>query len=199
MIDARSDLATLPPLAAMQAWAERAVIGLNLCPFAKAVQRSGGIRWVESAALDEESLLADLVAELHLLSRTPAARIETTLIVHPQVLADFDDYNQFLDIADAALEHLGLAGTIQIASFHPAYRFEGSRGDDITNASNRAPYPALHLLREASVEAAVAAFPDATSIYSRNMKTLRKLGWPGWLALWGVRSDQEPDAHHQNR
>ena len=186
-IDPRCDLAPLPPLAAMQAWLARAVIGLNLCPFAKAAQRSGGIRWVESTARDEESLLADLVAELHLLSHTPATQIETTLLVHPHALTDFVAYNDFLDIADAALEQLGLASTIQIASFHPQYRFAGSRQDDISNATNRAPYPALHLLRETSIDAAVASFPDAAAIYGRNITTLRRLGWPGWLALWGVR------------
>ena len=171
----------------MQAWLARAVIGLNLCPFANAAQRSGGIRWVESTARDEESLLADLVAELHLLSHTPATQIETTLLVHPHALTDFVAYNDFLDIADAALEQLGLASTIQIASFHPQYRFAGSRQDDISNATNRAPYPALHLLRETSIDAAVASLPDAAAIYGRNIATLRRLGWPGWLALWGVR------------
>jgi uncharacterized protein len=187
VIDPRSDLAALPPLAAMQAWLERAVIGLNLCPFAKAAARGGGIRWVLSDSTDEEALLADLVAELHFLAATPAERVETTLIVHPRALNDFEAYNQFLDVADAALAALGLEGRIQIASFHPGYRFAGAAADDITNCTNRAPYPALHLLRETSVERAVAAFPDAASIVEHNLRTLRRLGWPGWLALWLAR------------
>ena len=174
----------MPPITAMQAWLERAVIGLNLCPFAKAVHVTGRIRWVNSAATDEEALLADLVAELNLLARSDAARIDTTVLVHPKALADFESYNQFLGIADAALEHLGLDGTIQVASFHPQYRFAGTAGDDITNCTNRAPYPALHLLREASVDSAVMAFPDAATIYRRNQRTMRRLDWEGWLGLW---------------
>ena len=174
----------MPPIAAVQAWLERAVIGLNLCPFAKAVHVTGRIRWVDSAATDEEALLADLVAELNLLARSDAARIDTTVLVHPKALADFESYNQFLGIADAALEHLGLDGTIQVASFHPQYRFAGTAGDDITNCTNRAPYPALHLLREASIDAAVNAFPDSATIYRRNQRTMRRLDWEGWFALW---------------
>jgi len=186
-LDPRCDLATLPPVAAMQAWLERAVIGLNLCPFAKAVHATGRIRWVESAATDEDALLADLVTELHRLARSDAARIDTTVLVHPKALTRFEAYNQFLATADAALKHLGLDGTIQVASFHPQYRFEGTAADDITNCTNRAPYPALHLLRESSVDAAVAAFPDAGSIYRRNLRTMRRLDWAGWLALWTTR------------
>ena len=194
-LDPRCDLAALPPVAAMQAWLERAVIGLNLCPFAKAVHATGRIRWVESAATDEEALLADLVAELHLLARSDAARIDTTVLVHPKALADFEAYNQFLAIADVALEHLGLEGTIQVASFHPRYRFAGTAEGDITNCTNRAPYPALHLLREASVDAAVAAVPDAKNIYQRNLRTMRRLGWAGWLAVW-ARVRRLPSAPH---
>lgn len=163
-----------------RAWVELAVIGLNLCPFAKAPEAKGQVRYALSEARDPEALLEDLVAELKLLDATPAERIETTLLVHPQVLADFADYNDFLDIAEAAVAELGLEGVIQVASFHPQYRFAGSEEDDVTNATNRSPFPTLHLLREESVERAVAAFPEGQAIYEANIETLRRLGPSGW-------------------
>ena len=167
-----------------QRWLERAVIGLNLCPFAKAVHVKQQVRYVVSAATDEETLLADLLHELRLLADSDADRIETTLLIHPCVLGDFLDYNEFLDVADAAVSELDLDGVLQVASFHPAYQFADSQPDDIENFSNRAPYPTLHLLREESVAKAVAAFPDAAHIYERNIDTLRKLRHEGWRALW---------------
>ena len=173
----------MSPIAATQAWLEKAVIGLNLCPFAKAVHTKGQIRWVLSAAQDTEALLAELVAELQLLAAADPALIYTTLLVHPLVLADFEDYNDFLDVADAALEDLGLDGTLQIASFHPHYQFAGTSADDVTNCSNRSPHPTLHLLREDSIALAVQAFPAAESIYERNIETLQRLGTVGWRRL----------------
>jgi len=167
-----------------QRWLERAVIGLNLCPFAKAVHVKQQVRYVVSAATDEETLLADLLHELRLLADSDADRIETTLLIHPCVLGDFLDYNEFLDVADAAVSELDLDGVLQVASFHPAYQFADSQPDDIENFSNRAPYPTLHLLREESVAKAVAAFPDAAHVYERNIDTLRKLRHEGWRALW---------------
>lgn len=164
-------------------WLERAVIGLNLCPFAKAVHLKQQIRWVESAATDAEALLADLVHELQVLAAADPETVETTLLVHPHALTDFDDYNDFLDIADAVLAELGLEGELQVASFHPQYRFDGTEADDVTNCTNRSPHPTLHLLREASIERAVASFPDAAEIYERNVATLRRLGPAGWRAL----------------
>ena len=164
-------------------WLERAVIGLNLCPFAKAVQVKNLIRYVVSAARTPEDLLAELIGELHTLRAADASEIDTTLLVHPQVLGDFLDYNDFLEFADAAVVAEGMAGEIQIASFHPQYQFAGTRPDDIENCSNRAPYPTLHLLREASIERAVAAFPDAATIFERNIETLRRLGHDGWRRL----------------
>ncbi len=164
-------------------WLERAVIGLNLCPFAKAVHLKQQIRWVESAATDAEALLADLVHELQVLAAADPEVVETTLLVHPQALTDFDDYNDFLDLADAVLAELGLEGELQVASFHPQYRFDGTEADDVTNCTNRSPHPTLHLLREASIERAVASFPDAAEIYERNVATLRRLGPAGWRAL----------------
>ena len=164
-------------------WLERAVIGLNLCPFAKAVHVKEQIRWVESAAEDPEQLLEDLVRELQFLAAADPAIVETTLLIHPRVLADFLDYNDFLDLADAAVESLGLAGVLQVASFHPDYQFAGTAPDDAENLSNRSPYPTLHLLREASIDAAVAAFPEAASIYERNIETLHRLGLRGWHRL----------------
>lgn len=172
-------------LQAMQAWLERAVIGLNLCPFAKAVHAKRQIRWVVSKAQDEEALLAELVSELNLLIDTDPAETDTTLLVHPQVLQDFLDYNDFLELADAAVEELGLEGVVQVASFHPQYQFADSDLDDISNYSNRAPYPCLHLLREDSVDRAVMAFPEAESIFEKNIQTLQDLGHEGWRKLFG--------------
>lgn len=165
-------------------WLERAVIGLNLCPFAKAVHAKRQIRYVVSAADTEEALLADLMHELQLLASADPGDIETTLLIHPRVLNDFLDYNDFLELADAAVEELGLDGFLQVASFHPDYRFADTEPDDIGNYSNRAPFPTLHLLREESIDKAVAAFPEAERIYEANIETLRKLGHAGWRALW---------------
>ena len=173
----------MSPIEDTRAWLSKAVIGLNLCPFAKAVHAKGQIRWVLSAAQNTEALFAELVAELQCLARADPELIDTTLLVHPQVLGDFADYNDFLDVADAALEELGLDGTLQIASFHPHYQFAQTAADDVTNCSNRSPHPTLHLLREASIERAVQAFPEAETIYERNIETLQRLGPAGWRRL----------------
>jgi hypothetical protein len=172
------------PIAATRRWLERAVIGLNLCPFAKAVHAKGQVRYVLSDADTPQALLEQLGEELLRLRDTPAETVDTTLLVHPQVLTDFLDYNDFLDDADALVEALGLDGVLQVASFHPDYRFAGTDPDDIVNFSNRAPFPNLHPLREDSVERAVAAFPDPDAIVERNIETLRKLGADGWRKLF---------------
>ena len=174
---------------ATREWLEKAVIGLNLCPFAKAVHVRGQVRFVVSDATDEETLLVDLLHELESLYDADPDVVETTLLIHPWVLGDFLDYNQFLDIADAAVSELELDGEIQVASFHPDYQFADSLPGDIENFSNRSPYPTLHLLRETSIARAVAAFPDAASIYDRNMDTLRSLGHAGWKQLWTDKAD----------
>ena len=171
-------------IAATRLWIERAVIGLNLCPFAKAVEVKNQIRFVVSLARTRDDLLVDLADELRLLAAADPDVCDTTLLMHPQVLTDFPDYNDFLDIADAAVDALGLDGVVQVASFHPDYQFAGTRPDDIDNYTNRAPYPTLHLLREDSVERAVAAFPDTEKIYENNIRTLRQLGPDGWRSLW---------------
>jgi len=165
-------------------WVDRAVIGLNLCPFAKAVQVKGQIRYVVTDAQTEEELMASLVTELERLVETSPDAVETTLLIHPHVLQDFMDYNDFLELADGAVEELELDGEIQVASFHPNYQFDGTAPDDMENFSNRSPYPTLHLLRESSVERAVAEFPDTDTIYERNIETLDKLGPAGWASLW---------------
>ncbi len=164
-------------------WLEKAVIGLNLCPFAKAVHTKNQIQYIVSEARSPEDLLTDLAIALKNLSQADPETIDTTLLIHPWVLNDFYDYNDFLDAADSAVEELGLAGEIQVASFHPDYQFADSEPDDIDNYSNRSPYPTLHLLRENSVERAVEAFPEAEQIFERNIETLRKLGHEGWEKL----------------
>jgi hypothetical protein len=128
-------------------------------------------------------LLAELIYELQALAAADPAAIETTLLIHPSVLTDFLDYNDFLGVADAAVEDLGLTGILQIASFHPQYQFAGTAPDDIESYTNRSPYPMIHLLREASVERAVAAFPDTAEIYEKNIATQRRLGHEGWKRL----------------
>ena len=171
-------------IAATRIWLERAVIGLNLCPFAKSVHVKQQIRYAVSAARTAEDLLADLIAELRILQASDPSEIDTTLLLHPQVLEDFLDYNDFLELVDAAVCEEGLEGELQVASLHPQYQFAGSLPEDIDNYSNRSPYPMLHLLREASIERAVAAFPDASLIFERNIDTLRRLGHAGWRRLW---------------
>lgn len=170
-------------IAATRAWVDRAVIGLGLCPFAKAVQVKNQIRYVVSDARNSDVLLDDLERELRALAEAPPEDVDTTLLIHPLVLTDFLDYNDFLEVADEMVDALELTGVIQVASFHPQFQFADTEPDDITNYTNRSPYPILHLLREASVEAAVAAFPEAEQIYEKNIETLRRLGHAGWNAL----------------
>ena len=170
-------------IAETRAWLEHAVIGLNLCPFAKAVHAKGQVRYVVSEATDPDALLAELQAEMRRLADTDPAEVDTTLLIHPQVLQDFYDFNDFLGLAEDALADAGHEGVLQLASFHPEFQFAGTDADDIGNATNRAPYPTLHLLREASIDRAVAAFPEAEAIYEANIETMERLGPEGWAAL----------------
>ena len=167
-------------------WLEKAVMGLNLCPFAKAVYVKKQIRYVVSEATSPDALCETLLTELRLLADANPDEIDTTLLIHPHTLGlgEFLDYNDFLDVAQAALQELSLEGEIQIASFHPEYQFAGTAPDDITHYTNRSPYPMLHLLREASVEKAVAAFPAAAMIFEKNIETLKALGKDGWEKLF---------------
>jgi hypothetical protein len=165
-------------------WLVKAVIGLNLCPFAKPVHLKDQIRYVVSEAESPEALLEDLIEELQALDAADPEEVETTLLIHPRVFQDFLDYNDFLGVAEAAVEDLGLEGEIQVASFHPRYQFAGTDPDDIGNYTNRSPYPILHLLREASVERAVEAYPDTSKIFETNIETLRRLGLEGWRRLF---------------
>ena len=180
---ARRDPAIDALIAATTQWLERAVIGLNLCPFAKAAHVKQQIRYVVSAATTPEALAVELERELEFLAEASAEQIDTTLLIHPNVLTDFLDFNDFLDVADGIVDELKLDGILQVASFHPQFQFEGTEPDDITNYTNRSPYPTLHLLREDSVERAVAAFPDELAIAETNVATLEKLGHDGWAKL----------------
>jgi uncharacterized protein len=170
-------------IAATRRWLERAVIGLNLCPFAKAVHVKQLIRYVVSAAQTPDALLDELEQELAFLSEADPERIDTTLLIVPQQFDGFLDFFFFLNEAEALLRRMQLEGVLQIASFHPQFEFAGNEPDDIANCTNRSPYPTLHLLREASLDRAVAAFPDAADIYERNIETLEKLGHEGWEKL----------------
>lgn len=164
-------------------WLTRAVIGLNLCPFAKAVQVKKQIRYVVSQAENTADLTLELAQELALLAATPAHEVDTTLLIHPFVLTDFFDYNDFLSDTERLLTKMELDGEIQIASFHPDYQFADAPPNDISHYTNRSPYPILHLIREASIDRAVTAYPDASVIYERNIETLNQLGLEGWQRL----------------
>ena len=171
-------------ITATRQWIEKAVIGLNLCPFAKAVYAKNQVRYVVSRAPHLDGFLEDLDRELDFLATANPDEVDTTLLVHPTLLPDFLDFNDFLQLAEAAVGEHGLDGVIQIASFHPRFQFEDTAPDDMGNFTNRAPFPTLHLLREASIAQAVAAFPEAETIYQRNIETLQALGHAGWQALW---------------
>jgi len=166
-----------------KAWLERAVIGLNLCPFARSVYSRKLVRYRVTSVRSTSALIKVLTAEMRWLEATDPIRCETTLLIHPYVLSDFGDYNQFLAEADQLLHRKNLSGVFQIASFHPDYRFAGTKMNDITNFTNRSPYPILQLLREASVERAIAGTDEAARIVSRNLATMRSLGLKGWRKL----------------
>ena len=170
-------------LAATRHWLEQAVIGLNLCPFAKAVYVKNQVRLVVSHARHADDLLEELDCELDLLAAVPADEIDTTLLIVPTLFADFLDFNDFLEIAEGVLDEHALEGVVQLASFHPRFQFEGTESGDIGNYTNRAPFAMLHLLREESVGRAVDAFPQAEAIFNENIRTLEKLGHAGWTAL----------------
>jgi hypothetical protein len=180
-------------------WIESVVIGLNLCPFARRVFAGELIRYVVTPATEPDALLADLAAELAALAGAPRSSVETTLLIHPNVLSDFLDYNDFLADVDHLIDELGLRGVIQIASFHPDYRFAGSKPDAVENYTNRSPYPMLHLLREESVTE-VNRDPAVTEgIPERNIATMRALGRSRVLEmLRAVRGGNPPEAGGQS-
>lgn len=160
------------------------MIGLNLCPFADSAYRGSRVRFRVSVRRSAAGLVEDLHEELTALQAADPARCETTLLIHPWVLNDFMEYNEFLEVCDALVAELDLEGELQVASFHPHYQFADTQSEDIGNYTNRSPYPMLHLLRESSVERAIAAVGDTDEIYLRNIRTLRQLGHAGWQELW---------------
>lgn len=164
-------------------WIERAVIGLNLCPFARAVHAKGQVHYAVSSAAGWRDLDADLARELHDLVQAAPQQRETTLLIAPDCLLEFVEFSAYLQEAQRMLAASGLEGEIQLASFHPDYQFADTEADDVTNCTNRAPYPTLHLLREASIDRAVESFPQADSIYEANIQTMRRLGHAGWAKL----------------
>jgi hypothetical protein len=179
-----------------QAWLTRAVVGLNLCPFAKAVMTKGQVRYVVTELTEPEQVLKLLQTEMQTLVDADPDTLDTTLLIAPYLLPDFVDFNEFLFDCESVLQDLDLEGVLQIADFHPGYQFAGTAPDDVENRTNQSPYPTLHLLREDSVTRAVDAFPDAALIYERNIDLLREMGAAGWQAL-GMQArlyDAEPDA-----
>ena len=171
-------------LSTTRRWLEKSVIGLSLCPFAEAPYRADRVRFFVSEQRSASGLLDELRAELLGLQACDPSRCETALLIHPWVLGDFLEYNDFLDVCDATVEDLGLEGELQVASFHPHYQFAGTESGDIENFTNRSPYPMLHLLREESVARAITAVGDTDEICRRNIRTLRELGHEGWRRLW---------------
>jgi hypothetical protein len=163
---------------------EKAVIGLDLCPFAQGAYLRDRVRFRVSEERTASGLLEDLSRELTHLHTVPAEACETTLLIHPWVLNDFVEFNEFLQVCDAAVADLGLEGEIQVASFHPQYQFAGTQPEDIGNYTNRSPHPTLHLLREASVERVLEGIADPDAIYENNILRLQTLGHAGWRALW---------------
>ncbi|HBP30472.1 MAG: DUF1415 domain-containing protein [Advenella sp.] len=170
-------------------WLEKAVIGLNLCPFAKSVYVKDQVRIAICQAQDRHALTAQLYEELRWLANTPAQQTDTTLLVVPCMFEQFSDFNDYLDIAEAVLDELELVGEIQLASFHPFYQFANTEPDDLSNYTNRAPYPILHLLREDSLDKAAEQYPDASVIFQRNVAVVQELGVDGWHRL--LQDDQE--------
>ena len=166
-----------------QAWLTRAVVGLNLCPFAKAVMAKGLVRYVVTELTEAEQVLKLLQTEMQILVDADPDTLDTTLLIAPYLLPHFVDFNEFLFDCEAVLQAMDLEGVLQIADFHPGYQFAGTAPDDVENRTNQSPYPTLHLLREDSVSRAVEAFPDAALIYERNTALLREMGTAGWLAL----------------
>jgi hypothetical protein len=170
-------------IADMRHWLEQAVIGLNLCPFAKAVYVKNQVRMVVSHARNLDGLLDDLDRELALLQSTPASEVDTTLLIHPTLLPDFETFNDLVGIAEEVVAEHELEGVVQVAAFHPQFVFDGEAPDDMSHCTNRAPYPTLHLLREDSLSQAIDAFGDTDAIYQNNMQRLRQLGLEGWKKL----------------
>lgn len=170
-------------IATTRHWLLSCVIGLNLCPFARAVHMRDRVRYFVSNAITTAELVNDLEQELRLLDQADPDETETTLLIHPGVLEEFLDFNDFLEDADRLIESLQLVGVIQIASFHPLFQFADVPSSDIGNYTNRSPYPILHLLRESSVERAVASMADTGEIYRHNLQTMNALGLEGWISL----------------
>lgn len=174
-------------LADMQRWIEEAVMGLNLCPFAKSVYVKNQVRLVVSRARHVDAFLDDLDRELALLRDTPADQIDTTLLIHPTLFPDFLVFNDFLNVVDEVVAEHELEGVLQVAPFHPMFQFEGCDLHDPDNLTNRAPYPTLHLLREDSIDRAVQSGDSAEDIVERNLHTVRRLGLEGWAKLLASR------------
>lgn len=176
---------TLPSdvLTATRGWVERFVIGLNLCPFAGSVAAQGRVRYVMSASRDIDVLYQDLLAEMMFVLESDPQQVETSVLVHPYVLEDFERYLDFLEIVDEAIAAADLEGILQVASFHPDYVFDGVDEDDVSHYTNRSPYPMLHILREDSLSAAIDSHPDPEGIPERNVAKLREMGLERVLAL----------------
>ena len=172
----------------MRRWLERAVIGLNLCPFAKAVHVKGQVHLAACAADDVPGVIENLDAEISDLLALEPSRRDTTLLAVPRGFDEFLLFNDLVRQGERLLQRRKLGGVLQLASFHPAFVFAGAGEGDMANFSNRSPRPTLHLLREESMDRAVAAFPEAEAIYETNIRTLERLGPVGWRALGTGRS-----------
>ena len=172
-------------------WLDKAVIGLNLCPFAKKPRANNQIKLVISQADNSNDLTNELLTELDFLTNTPVEQTDTTVIVIPQFLTDFSDYLHMLDVADMLIDQMGYRGTFQLASFHPNYQFDGTEADDAENLTNTAPYPILHLIREDSMEKVLSKYPDPESIPVNNIKTVESLTEKEMGEIYGFKSSRK--------
>ncbi|MEM8500444.1 MAG: DUF1415 domain-containing protein [Pseudomonadota bacterium] len=159
---------------ATRQWVNNVVVGLNLCPFAKREFMNDKLRFAVTDSTTIERLLEDLLDELNLLCCQ--AEIETTLLIHPQVLVDFFDFNDFLAAANDLIVDREFEGIFQLASFHPNYQFAGVDENDASNYTNRSPYPMIHILREESLSRTIDAYPDVDAIPERNVALMREMG-----------------------
>jgi len=168
----------------IRAWLKEFVIGLNLCPFARPLLGADNLR---IAVCDETApvlLRRAYLLELDLLQNSSEQEIATTLLAFPQALGDFQDYLQFLALAQDLLIESGLEGLVQLASFHPHYLFEGEQAGAASHYSNRSPYPLIHLLREDMLSRVLEDFADPDQIPDRNIQTLDDIGAEELERLW---------------
>ncbi|MEL0636361.1 DUF1415 domain-containing protein [Marinomonas sp. TI.3.20] len=155
-------------------WVNDFIVGLNICPFAKREMERESVRFVVVRSKKSQVALEELMSEVHWLDEHPET--ETTIIVFPTLFSDFYRYLDFVDLAENIMFEQECEGVYQLATFHPNYCFSGAEPEDVSNYTNRSPYPMLHLLREASVEKAIEFYGDTDAIPERNIDVMEEMG-----------------------